>query len=359
MTQRRSALRLLLISFASLAVTCKPSVVIAESLPTRISDADFWRLTEELSERGGYFRSDNLVSNEVLFQAVIPELVRRTKPGGAYLGVGPEQNFTYIAALKARIAFITDIRRGNLHTHLMYKALFELSSDRLEFVARLFTKSPAKGLGPSATPQEILDLYEKTPTRDESAYKDNLAEIRRVLVDKHGFPLSSDDLEGIDHVYGNFYKFGPAITYNSSSQSYGARGSSEPSYSHIMAQADSDGVGRGYLASEENFKFVKNLEERNLIIPVVGDFAGPKAIRAVGKYLKEHDTTVSAFYVSNVESYLSRLWNVFCRNVASLPMDAESTFIRSARPSSDRAFETSLGSMQSETKACSDPDRGI
>ena len=99
------------------------------SLPEQLNDRDFWKLSQELSETNGYFRSDNLLSNEIWLQHVIPELVAKTgKPGRVYLGVGPEQNFTYIAAVKPAMAFIVDVRRGNLQMHLMYKALFEMSN---------------------------------------------------------------------------------------------------------------------------------------------------------------------------------------------------------------------------------------
>src|SRR6185436_1017231 len=81
----------------------------------------------------------------------------------------------------------------------------------------------------------------------------------------------------------------------------------------------------------ETFAFLKAFEERNLLVPVVGNFAGPKALRAVGKYLNDHGATVSAFYVSNVEQYLFQdgIFGDFYRNVATLPMDDRSTFIRS------------------------------
>jgi hypothetical protein len=108
------------------------SQLAGDMLPERLSDQAFWDMTEAISEPNGYFRSDNLLSNEMRMQYVIPNLILRTQPRGAYLGVGPEQNFTYIAALRPRIAFIIDIRRGNLHTHLMYKALFELAPDRAD-----------------------------------------------------------------------------------------------------------------------------------------------------------------------------------------------------------------------------------
>src|SRR5215831_13970612 len=85
-----------------------------ENLPPRLTDREFWKLSLESSEADGYFRSDTLTSNELLYQHVIPELVARTRPGAVYLGVGPEQNFTYVAAVRPSMAIIFDIRRGNL-----------------------------------------------------------------------------------------------------------------------------------------------------------------------------------------------------------------------------------------------------
>src|SRR4051812_43657075 len=99
-------------------------------LPGRLTDREFWRLSTEWSEPNGYFRSENLTSNELLFQHVIGDLVRRTRFGDVYLGVGPEQNYTYIAAVRPSMAVIFDIRRANLELQLMYKALFELAADR-------------------------------------------------------------------------------------------------------------------------------------------------------------------------------------------------------------------------------------
>src|ERR1043166_48320 len=106
-----------------LSLTSSP--LAAESLPSQLSDEAFWNMVNEFSEPGGYFRSDNFVSNETTFQYVIPELVKSYPSGGVYLGVGPDQNFTYIVALKPRMAIITDIRRQNMIEHLMYKAVIE------------------------------------------------------------------------------------------------------------------------------------------------------------------------------------------------------------------------------------------
>jgi hypothetical protein len=300
-----------------------------KALPDKLSDAEYWALVESLSEPGGSFRSDNLVSNEIYMQSIIPELQTVTRPGRVYLGVGPEQNFTYITALKPRMVFIIDIRRGNLHTQLMYKAIFELSKDRADFVSKLFSKKRPGGLTAKSTAQELFAAFAGVES-SEALYKENLAAIQAHLTRAHEFPLSGDDLGGIEYVYYNFYWFGPSLTYSSSSGGTGGRGNFV-NYHDLMVADDGAGVSRSYLANDENFMFMKDLETKNLLVPVVGNFGGPKAIRSVGKYVRDRGGLVSAFYLSNVEQYLTQqgLWYAFCGNFATLPLDESSTFIYS------------------------------
>jgi len=311
--------------------------------PARLSDQEFWKLSTTLSEDDGSFRSDNLLSNELNFQYVIPELLEVSKQGRIYMGVGPEQNFTYIAALKPAMAIIVDIRHGNLDVHLMYKALFEMSKDRAEFVSRLFSRKRPDGLGTQSTAREIFEAYALVGP-DKELYDSNLKAIGDYLKTKHGFPLSAGDLDGIQWALGNYYRYGPAINYNSSASGAapeivgatgfgGGRngGFGAVTYADLMMADDGNGEHRSYLASEENFKVLKDLESKNLLVPVIGDFGGPKAIREVGKYLKSIDGIVSAFYLSNVEQYLSQdgKTGTFLASVATLPLDQSSTFIRS------------------------------
>jgi hypothetical protein len=299
------------------------------TLPDRLTDRDYWNLITEFSEPDGTFRSDNLLSNELNMQYVIPELVRTAKLNRVYLGVGPEQNFTYIAALKPRMAFIVDIRRGNLQLHLMYKALFEMSGDRVEFISRLFSRKRPENMGPKPTADEIFDAVNKMEM-SETIFNQNLKSVQDHLTRKRHFELTPEDLKGIEYVYGQFSWYGPGLSYWSTS---GRGRSNAPTYWDLMVAHDGKKVMRSYLVSDESFEFLKGLHEKNLLVPVVGNFAGPKAIRTVGRYLKEHDAIVSAFYLSNVEQYLSRdgIWYTFCANVATLPLDATSTFIRSVR----------------------------
>ena len=330
----------------------------SSSIPTSLSDQEFWDLSAQLSEPNGYFRSDNLLSNEMGFQWVIPDLLTRTQPGGVYLGVGPEQNFSYITALKPRMVFITDIRRGNLWTQMMYKALFEMSADRSEFVARLFTK-PKQTFSAQATGKDIFDKYWDVKTDDKAAFDKNSQDIINWLTkNPHHIALSEEDQKGIiDDVYYYFWWYGPSINYNSSSGNNGGRGGGNmAAYYDLMTATDLAGVSRAYIANDENFKFMKDLESHNLLVPVVGDFGGPKALRAVGKYVRDHGAVVMAMYLSNVEQYLTQdgKWDAFCGNVATMPLDEHSTFIRSANGGGGGrgGLQSELGAMKAETQGC-------
>ena len=325
-----------LLVWAGLAPLASGERAAAASLPARLTSAEFWKLSADLSEPGGSFRSENLVSNEHTFQYVIPTLEKTVKPGGVYLGVAPDQNFTYMIATRPRMAFIVDIRRGNLLQHLMYKALFELSADRADFVARLFSKRRPPGLGPKSTVVEIFSAFDRMQTSVEQykeMYQQNVQAIREHLLKKHRFTLTQADLDQLEGIYFAFFWEGPALRYSMSPSGLGGPrfGTNFPSYEELMMQTDFDGLARGYLASEENFRFIKGLQEKNLIVPVVGNFAGPKALRSVGRYIRERGGVVSAYYVSNVEQYLFQdsLFEDFARNVSTLPVDDLSVFIRS------------------------------
>ena len=302
-------------------------------LPDRLSDAEFWKLIGDLSEPGGKFRSDNLLSNEVWLQYVIPELLDAARPGRVYMGVGPEQNFTYIAALKPAMAIIVDVRRGNLQMHLMYKALFEMSADRPDFVSRLFSRKRPAGLTASSNVREIFQAF-STAAPDETLFEENFKAIVDHLHKTHGFALEPEDAPGIRYIYEFFGRYGPELTYWMSGVSGGRGGPrNSPTYADLAVATDAAGVLRGYLASEEHFNTLKTLESKNLLVPVVGNFAGPKALRAVGAWLKAHNGMVSAFYLSNVEQYLymDGIWTDFCANASRLPIDDSSRFIRSYR----------------------------
>ena len=273
----------------------------------------------------GFFRSDNLVSNEDTVQEIIADLERTVKRGGVYVGVGPDQNFTYLAALQPGLAFITDIRRGNLQLHLMYKALFELSADRAEFVSRLFGRPRPIGLGPASSADELFAAYAMVlPSRD--LYDETRTAVLTHLRERHRFPIDEEDEQGIVRVMQAFYSGGPGLSYATA----GSMRTRYPAFQDLQMTSDGHGRNRAYLGSEDAFRVVKGLSENNLIVPVVGNFAGPRALRSIGRFVRSRGAVVTAFYVSNVEQYLfqDRIWPDFARNLGSLPMDATSTIIR-------------------------------
>ena len=353
--------RLALAALALIVVVARPGPEPVRGarhaeLPAQLTDAEFWQLSQSFSEAGGTFHSDNFISNEGRFQDVIPALVSRVRPEGVYLGVGPEQNFTYIAAVRPKLAFIVDIRRGNLHEHLLYKALFELSPTRADFLSRLFSRRRPDGLSATTGVEDLFAAYRSVPSSPD-LYRANLSAAIDRLNRVHRLALPKADLDGIEYVFRSaFYKEGPELGYALTGS---GRVGMVPSYAELMAMTDASGKRWSYLSSEDRYAFVRSLQLKNLIVPVVGNFGGAKALRSVGGYVRRLNERVNTFYLSNVEQYLRQdgIWDAFCANVASMPLDASSTFIRSARGGGSGGrggvnFLSSLGSMMSETRSC-------
>jgi hypothetical protein len=319
-----------------------PSFRAADTLPAQLSDEAYWKIIEDFSEDGGAFTSENFSSNERGYQALIPRLQAFVKPGSVYMGVGPEQNFQYIAALKPKMAFIIDIRRQNMIQHLMYKAAFEMSANRADFLSIIFSRKRPEGLSETSTPDQLFEAYQ-TPM-DADLAETNRKAIKDLLMTRHGFKLTRDDVQTMDHVFDVFATFGGSLNYSSNINGIGRAvpgrgGSNNVAYSELMVSSTDNGVNRSYLANEESFRFLKEMHQKNLLIPLVGNFGGPKAIRAVGTYLKERGAIVGAFYLSNVEQYLFRpplggnsIHKEFYESVATLPLDESSMFIRSGQP---------------------------
>jgi len=293
----------------------------------RIDGRSFWRMVSDFSEEDGRFHSDNLVSNEREYQVVIPELKSTVGEGRAYVGVGPDQNFAYIGALRPSVAFIVDIRRQNALLHLLYKATFELAEDREEFLSRLFSRKKPGGLDRRATAGELLAAFEGV-VPDAKLHERNHRAVLKQLVEKHRFVLGAEDLRVLRYVHDAFFQTGPDISYSYPTPA----GQRFPSWGDLVRATDLAGTNHGYLGSEETYQFLRKFQLENRLIPIVGDFAGEKALPSVASYLRALDTTVGAFYTSNVEFYLfqTERWRTFFSHVGQLPLDQRSTFIRSS-----------------------------
>ena len=340
--RRRLALGWVLLLSAAMARDVGAQAT-ASRLPDRLSDAEFWSLVDSISEPGGYFRiPDNFTSNEREIGQLFTMLRENGTRGGVYMGVGPEQNLTYISAIRPQMAFIIDIRRQAVMQHLMYKALFEMAADRADFISLMFSKRRPPGLDTSTTIQNIWQAYWHVPS-DSAMWRSTYARMVELLTRTHGFRFTEDETEQLKWVFDNFFAYGPTITTRAGSG--GGGGVNQTTFADLTGYSnDASGTPRSFLSSEENYAFVKDLQARNLVVPVSGDFAGPKALRTIGAWLQSRGGIVSAFYVSNVEQYLFQdgKAQLFYDNVATLPVNDSSVFIR---PYSLRRYGFSIQSL--------------
>ncbi len=309
--------------------------------PPALSDSAFAALVERISEPEGAFDTDNLVSNEDAYLKVMGALDRLDLEGGAYVGVGPDQSFSYIARVRPRVAFIIDIRRDNLLDHLLLKALFHRAPTRIEYLAGLFGRRPPpdprawRGRDVDA----LLSWVDSAPA-DPSWVRGLHEEIAKEVA-SHGVPLSEEDQTTIRRFHQAFIDAGPALRFHSD----GRRPRSYyPTYADLARGTDLDGKEASFLAREDDYAFVRGLEESNRIVPVVGDLAGPHALRETGAALREMHLEVTAFYASNVEFYLWRegRFAAWAENLASLPAAPRAVLIRSYFPNRGRVHPSSV-----------------
>ena len=305
-----------------------PPVTATPSAPpsaTAAAPSAFGALVSSLSEPDGPFFSDNVVSNETSYLQVAGALAKAATPGGAYIGVGPEQNFTYIALSRPKMAFILDIRRPNMIEHLLYRAIFAEAQSRSHFLALLVGRpwDAAGDPGPSASIDAVIAHAEKSPA-DEAVFAESHARLRAAI--ERDVPLDAGDKKTLEIAHRAFFKGQLDVHFELKP----AQGRKYPALREILAQKDPEGAVRGFLATEDAFRFVQTMEREGRVVPVVGDFAGDRAMPGIAAYLTREKIPVSVFYTSNVEQYLlePRIWTKWTRNVAALPTHDKSLFIR-------------------------------
>ena len=237
--RRLAAILATLVMCASVLFYTYGRGLAAKGITLPVGDKEFWQLVEDFSEPNGYFRSDNFLSNENAYQHVIPTLQATLPTGGVYLGVGPEQNFTYLVALRPKLTFIVDIRRGNMQEHLLYKAFIELSADRADFLSRLFARPRPAGLTDKTSVGELMDAYELAAPSDE-LFQRNLRAATDHLVGHHKFGLTADDIRGLEYVYSAFFKGGPDLNYSFGGSTFFG-GMRFPTYATLMTETDQHG----------------------------------------------------------------------------------------------------------------------
>jgi hypothetical protein len=282
-----------------------------------------------LSEPAGYFDTDNLISNERSYLQVVQDLKKRQVHGGAYIGVGPDQNFSYIAEIRPSIAYMVDVRRDNLLLHLLFKALFAASRTRIDYLAQLTGRAvPGDVEAWRAAPIDRLVAHIDAAPQPAPAGVDALRRRVDEAIARFGVPITAAERATIDRFHRRFIADGLSLRFQSTGR---APQSYYPTLRDLLRETDESGRQANYLASEEAFQFVKGLEARDLIVPVVGNLAGTTAMPAIAAAIAARHEHVAAFYVSNVEFYLfgDGSFSRFAANVGRLPHAANAVIIRS------------------------------
>ncbi len=297
-----------------------------------LSDSLFASLHARLSEEGGYFDTDNLISNESGYLNVVGALERLGLRGGAYAGVGPDQNYSYLAQLRPEVAFVVDVRRDNALQHLLLKALVERSSTRVEFLSALHARTPPADADAwrDATVQEVVEWVDGAPPRSGAELR-ALQQVVEEAVRHMGIPLTETDLATVARFHRAFIDDGLDLRFTS----HGRRPQPYyPTYRQLVLETDAEGDPASWLVSDERYQVVRDLHRANRIIPVVGDLAGASAVREMGRVLREMELELTAFYVSNVEFYLwgDGLFDAWTANLAALPAAPDAVLIRSYFP---------------------------
>lgn len=312
---------------ATQAASAAPAPSAAASAAPAAPDTSFADLVNRLSEPDQHFFSDNYISNETSYLHVAAGLAKHGAKGGAYIGVGPEQNFSYIAMLRPKLAFIVDIRRENMVLHLLYKAIFQKAASRSHFLALLVGRpyDAASDPGAGASIEDVIKHAERSPA-DEKTFAAIHEELRRSIEEGSRFTLDANDKKTLEVTHRAFFKGQLDLRFELQQKN----GRLYPQLRELLAATDLAGQKAGFLASEDAFRAVQTMQKEHRIVPVVGDFAGDRAMPGVAAVLREKGLTVSAFYVSNVEQYLleNNVWAKWVKNVAAMPTDESSMFIR-------------------------------
>lgn len=284
----------------------------------------FVEVVDGLSEPDAAFFSDNLVSNETSFLHVADELPRAAPRGAAYVGVGPEQNFAYIALLDPSVAYVVDIRRDNLRLHLLYKAAFELGATRADFLALLLGRPAPAGTAEGDDVAAVLAHATAAPPTEESFATAHAALGRRIA--SWGLRLDRAEHRRLEAIHRRFHGEQLGLRFALKE----ANGRTYPTLREMLSATDRAGAPRGFLASDAAYQTVARLQREHRVIPVVGDFAGDRALPGLARAMTARGTPLGTFYVSNVEQYLLEpaVWSRWRRNVAALPRAEGAVFVR-------------------------------
>jgi hypothetical protein len=267
--------------------------------------------------------ADNFMSNEDSYPRVTDELARRVRPGGVYLGVGPDQNFTFLAHTRPALAFVLDYRRRNLLVHLLHKALFSLSTSRADYLRRFLARDPGP-LPADPTAAQLVEAFRQVAV-DHGRLATAIAEAARFLR-----PLGLvKEQESAELARIQTRLAGPGMNCRFLAMPM------YPTLAHFLTTTDRQGNPSHFLARESHYRAVRELQLGDRVLPLVGDFRSPDSLPPLGAWLRRHRLRLSLLYVSDVEFFLVRGggFPAYLDNLAQLPRREDALVVRtSTRP---------------------------
>ncbi len=277
-------------------------------------------VVDQLSDSSDGPHADNFVSNEDSFPRVAATLAKRAHPGGIYLGVGPDQNFTYIAQARPALAFIVDFRRRNLLLHLLHKALFSLAVDRVSYLERL-TARHVRRFPLSPTAEDLVDAFSKAPF-DRNRLDQTISEVVAVLR-----PLAlirDEEWSTLATIHARLA--GPGIHARFLALRI------YPTFARLMTTTGRDGQPSHLFARESFYQVVRSCQLGDRVIPVVGDFSSLSTLPRLGDWLRKRGFSVDVFYTSDVEFFLLRSgkFSPYLANLIQLPWSREAVIVRTS-----------------------------
>ncbi len=283
-------------------------------------DRPLARTVADLSEPEPGRAADNLITNEDSFARVAAEVARRVPAGGVYLGVGPDQNLTYVAHGRPRLGFVLDFRRRNALLHLVHKALLMLASDRAGYLARLLARAPG-ALADDPSADDLVAAFAR-PAMDRARLDAAIAAVAATLAPT-GL-VRDDEWPALATIQARLA--GPGLE---------GRFLALPMYptlARLVRSRDRDGRPAHFLARDDWYQAVRAAQVGDRILPITGDFAGDGALPRLAAWLHRRALPVSLLYLSDVEFFLLRSgrFPAFAANLARLPWLEGAALIRTS-----------------------------
>ncbi|MCS7206280.1 MAG: hypothetical protein NZ853_11350 [Leptospiraceae bacterium] len=193
--------------------------------------------------------------------------------GGGYIGVGTDQNFTFIAWARSDYAYLVDFDWMAVYVNRLHILFFQESPSFLEF-RKFWTR---------AHKNQTLNLIKnKIPDpKEQETY---------VKAYHYAQPHVNERLSDLFFMTKNF------------------------GFSSFHNQ-------------QSDFDYIKSLIEKKRIHPMLGDINGTKTLKSIGEASKSLCIPIRILYLSNAEEYY-RYPQTFRENVKSLFFDEQSIILR-------------------------------